>query len=612
LKKKSWEKGVWFWEVLEGVFGKEMVLEAKELGEKKVWSELGASWCYMNKKIGKGKMAERRLKDSSPEWVPLGTIGRMVLSAETFEKCCKEREEMVEVNVEAREEIAERLNSYKHSCEIDRMFEWFLENGFGVICDKEPNTGVYVKVKPDGSKLQIISDRSVANKYDRVCPLSFRLFSAEKMKEILRSGKDVWFCSFDISNFFHSFVIPDAMKRAVPTIYRWVKKDGSIVCVEAHRLVFGSSFSPVVSNAGACEIMGIADSVYDKSCGGPRSKTHEETGSVEDLSGLYVDDFLEASTVKGRGRERHNFKMGKFLEHNCGIKPTSVVEDEQEIDYAGKSYCGRRECARIGNSRKNKVKCIALLIWVVTHSLSKEVVESLVGSLCYLGCHLGWCFPFLNRASEWYHGKEGIDGDDIRYDLTVGLVLSVVPWTPRMQIRWVKGNTDPKRCIYVDAQNDFGRFGLVWWDGVKWCKRSMSIPSKFCCSQQCAELYGLKKAIGFGKNVLGREFTVASDSVGSVHALCRFKMASNAWRRNQLFRMMIRDLFGEELMIWLLWVPSEWNPADGGSREEHEERCVEGVYEGCMKDVFENCIGRTEFYSRIGSGGFEGEHDAGV
>jgi hypothetical protein len=135
LRKKSWEKGCWFWEVLVGVFGKEMISEAKELEEKKDWSKLGASRCYMNQRNGRGKMAERRMKDSSPVWVPLGTIGKMEISAETFERCCKAKEVMEEGEGEAREEIDERLCSYKHSFEIDHMFEWFLEQGFGVISD---------------------------------------------------------------------------------------------------------------------------------------------------------------------------------------------------------------------------------------------------------------------------------------------------------------------------------------------------------------------------------------------------------------------------------------------------------------------------------------------
>jgi hypothetical protein len=399
------------------------------------------------------------------------------------------------------------------------------------------------------------------------------------------------------------------MRKLAPTIYQWKKTDGSVQNIEALRLVFGSSFSPAVSHAAGCEVLGMTDTIYDKSVEGSKTKTCEEKECSLDESVMYIDDFLEASVTKERAGERFEYKKRCFENHKCGIKQSAVFEGVMELDFAGKSLCGRKECARIGNTRKNKVKCIALLLWIIRRGITKESVESLVGSLCFLGSHLGWVFPFLNRAAEWCHGDESFRPEDILADLTIGLVVAVIPWSPKMQIMWAKGCLDDKKCIYVDAQNDFGRFGMVWWNGCKWRVRSVRIPKKYCCSQQCAELYGLKKAIGFGKNFFGREFTVAGDSIGSLHAICRFNMASRAWRRNQLFRAIIRDLFGEELMIWLLWIESKWNPADGGSREVCKKRLVEKDYEESLDGVFERCMGRTNFYSRTGTSQSEGEYD---
>jgi hypothetical protein len=615
LRKKGWENGVWFEGVLMGVFGKDLVDEAKVMEREKDWVELGASREYMHNRCGKYKVSERKvIKEGKAEvsWVPLGVIGEMNVSEKAFEKCCKRKAGEGVDQAEANQSIDLSLNSYKHSFEIDRMFDWYLKMGFGVITEKRANTGVYVKLKPDGSKLQIISDRSAANKFDKSDPMSFRLFSAEKMKGILRSGLDVWIYSFDVSNFFHSFIIPNSMREAAPTIYCWKKLDGSSVNVEALRLVFGSSFSPVVSHAAGCEVLGIQDTVYDKSTVGSQNKTFEVSSFEFDLSDIYIDDFLEASVVKERARLRYEWKKKQFEEKGCGIKQKSVFEGVLQIDFAGKGYCGKKECARIGNTRKNKVKCIALLLWVIRKGLSKDWVESLVGSLCFLGSHLGWVFPFLNRASEWFHGNDSFRPEDILFDLSVGLMVASIPWSPRTQIMWVKGCVDPRKCIYVDAQNDFGRFGLVWWNGKEWSVRSIKIPEKYCCSQQCAELYGLKKAIGFGRALFGKVFTVASDSVGSLHALCRFKMASRAWRRNQLFRAIIKDLFGVDLMLWLLWIQSEFNPADGGSRECHEKKCVERRFEGCMEGIFEKCMGRTDFYSRVGPCVPQREHNERV
>jgi len=60
---------------------------------------------------------------------------------------------------------------------------------------------------------------------------AFSNFSVEEMKPILRAQEDVWFYSFDISNFYHSFIIPEEMRKEVPTIYWWKKVSGDVVFV---------------------------------------------------------------------------------------------------------------------------------------------------------------------------------------------------------------------------------------------------------------------------------------------------------------------------------------------------------------------------------------------
>jgi len=261
------------------------------------------------------------------KWELIGVIGEIVVSVETFRKCCVVNSEPGEIDIE-------RLNSYKHSEEIDKMFEWYIENGFGRISEKSPNTGVYVKIKPDGSKLQIISDRSMSNDADRWLPKSFRLFSPDDMKLILRCEEDVWFYSFDVSNFFHSFAIPEEMAREVPVIYRWVQADGRVVSVEALRLVFGSKFSPIVSHAEGCNVIGTKDTVYEKKVDGGFMKLRKGLGLARDVSGMYIDDFLEASTVKSRAEGRYRENRRKIEERGCGIKPKAVVEDVMEIEFA--------------------------------------------------------------------------------------------------------------------------------------------------------------------------------------------------------------------------------------------------------------------------------------
>jgi hypothetical protein len=58
------------------------------------------------------------------------------------------------------------LDSYVHSAVLDDMFNWMLDQGFGVLTELLLNTGAYIKWKNDGTKLQVISDRSEKNKMD--------------------------------------------------------------------------------------------------------------------------------------------------------------------------------------------------------------------------------------------------------------------------------------------------------------------------------------------------------------------------------------------------------------------------------------------------------------
>jgi hypothetical protein len=643
--------------VLEGVFGERLVGEAVKMEVEKDWRTL---YCCLPYSMGIHKLISNRgLQGEKVEvWKDLGQVGRITVSEEAYLRCVSAYgkeveeedqwcEEELEVGIggEGEEEQFEgedgnedeepsnglvhdesqghpwddvqefpeapNLDSYGHSVVLDDMFEWMLEKGFGRLTDLPPNTGAYVKWKNDGSKLQVISDRSERNKMDVIRPKSFKLFSPEDMKKLLRGGEDVRLFIFDISNFFHCFEIPEAMRDAVPTIYRWVQQDGSIWSVEAFRLVFGGSFSPVVSQAAISEFLRIQDTVFERRERVWRKDLWDEM-VTDRTSGIYIDDFVEAGVG---AEERFDQKMEMIMRAGCGIKPTSVQRGVLVAEYAGKGYCGNSKCPRIGNSDANKTKCMAMLLCCVRKGVSKEMVESLVGSISFLGSPVGWCFPFLRRCSEWVRGATNFSFQIILEDLVLAFVVACIPWCPMSEILWFCPVDFPQENhIFVDAQNDFGRFGMIWCKDGVWMERSVRIPKKFCCSQQCAELFAITKALGLGFSIFGREFAVVSDSVGSITALCRPNMATKSWRRNQILRRFVLDLVGREFLVWLLWVPSELNPSDDGSRMVVEERMVEREYKGDMVKVFEkgNLFDRTQFFSRARDRRSESEHADGI
>ena len=181
------------------------------------------------------------------------------------------------------------------------------------------------------------------NKADEIRPRSFKLFSPEDMKCIMRKRVDLWFFSFDISNFFHSFVVSKLMRSLCPTLYRWAQRNGSCVTVEAPRLGFGSSFSQLCPHGMACKLLGIPDTIYDKS--------FEE----------HLKVLIKTSTWTS---------YLKFLDANCGIKESSVKEAVRKIEYTSKVYCGKAACTMIGNSEKNKRKILAHILSCVKDGLA--------------------------------------------------------------------------------------------------------------------------------------------------------------------------------------------------------------------------------------------------
>jgi hypothetical protein len=247
---------------------------------------------------------------------------------------------------------------------------------------------------------------------------------------------------------------------------------------------------------------------------------------------------------------------------------------------------------------------MALLFVVWASALCKVVVESLIGSISYLGCQHGLCLPFLNRANCWMRGVLAVEEREVKKDLVEAFIVACVPWTPCSELVWCRGDCDWCKWLFVDAQNDYGRYCIVWWNGHCWMEVSDTIPNKFCDSQQTAELFGVLKAIGLGLSLFGKEFLVVSDSVGSICSLCRLSMATKSWRRNQLLRKIVRDLLGKEYWIGCFWIASEFNPADKGTRMEGCVSRVEKVCEMEMESVFKEgvCLDKAQFFNRVSSG----------
>jgi hypothetical protein len=112
--------------------------------------------------------------------------------------------------------------------------------------------------------------------------------------------------------------------------------------------------------------------------------------------------------------------------------------------------------------------------------VSVEMVESMVGSISFLGSTVGWCFPFPRRCSEWVRGAAAFSFESIFEDLILAFVIACIPWCPISEIVWFcPVGFLQENHIFVDAQNDVGRFVKVWCKDGVWMERSVKIPVKF-------------------------------------------------------------------------------------------------------------------------------------
>ena len=147
---KSWKKECSATTLLSQVFGAKLLGEAETLMQESDWCDLICEPPYRRKGVCRCKNPKASQK---LDWFPFGIVGKINIDDDVFSRCFVRREESQPFDPDS-------ILSYHSSEAIDNMFYWYTVNGYGVLSDKVPNTGLYVKMKLDGSKLQIISDRS--------------------------------------------------------------------------------------------------------------------------------------------------------------------------------------------------------------------------------------------------------------------------------------------------------------------------------------------------------------------------------------------------------------------------------------------------------------------
>jgi hypothetical protein len=504
-------------------------------------------------------------RQKSLSWTPFGDFGRILVDTPTLEKVRRSS-----APEDPNPDFHSFLGKYRYDQSVSDMADWFVEKG---LASEElsvpPNTAVYVKIKPNGSKLQVIADASLRNKTLPFKPLNFVLFSCEHAKPILRSEGLTYFFSFDASNFYHAFVLPQTFQDEMPVILRIIARDGSHRALRCLRATFGDCFSPVLTHQSLSDLFEVPSTVYEK---GREPKPHPcpWLDSSKDLSVMYIDDLLEASKVLNDAHDRYSFRRSKIADRSIPVKPTSVKEGVLDIEFAGKRYSGAHGLPFIANTKENSIKLIALTIQLLSPKrVSTTFLKSYIGSLSFGCMHNKVALPYLSELNSLSESEEPevILKDSIRFDALLSLQLALSPWSPESELRWT-GFQDSLPSVVVDASVEHALVGIfIFTSGRECWHGSFTIPKKFNSSQQMAELYGVFIALRKGEERLGPAFNLVSDSISSINSVVRIKMSPTPKARNTLIRKIVRWAYLKPLKVAVSWVDTDHNIADGPSRK---------------------------------------------
>jgi hypothetical protein len=502
-------------------------------------------------------------KKDQLSWVPLGEVGKYIIGEDTLlSVLSKGTPEVVDPDFE------DFFKKYRFQKPVCDMADWLLEKGLATVTLEPPNTGVYVKVKPDGSKLQIIADASLRNKSIGLKPRNFVLFSPEHVKPVMREPGKTFFFTFDASNFYYAFVLPQWFQDNIPVILRIPDEDGGARSLRCSRAAFGDKISPVLTHQALSDMLGFPSTVYVKGTE-PRPHPCPWLDERRDVSGIYIDDMIEISKDCQAAETRYQYKREKIRERDIPVKPSSVNEGVVDCEFAGKRYSGKADAQFIGNTKRNSAKLVALAMLTVSRiKISSDEIRSLIGSFAFGTCHHKRALPFLAALSQRVtEGCQSINlSTALKMDILISLQLVLLPWSPESEIRWdgFKPN-DP--TVIVDASFKDKLVGIYLFDGNECWVGSFSIPTKFADSQQTAELYGLILALKRGWERFGPNFNVVADSASSVSSTTNIKMSALPLVRNLLIRKVVRWSFMREMKISLSWTDTKHNLADIPSRE---------------------------------------------
>jgi len=356
-------------------------------------------------------------------------------------------------------------------------------------------------------------------------PKPFRL---PKLEALYGRG-EMWFAKIDLSNAYHSVVLPDDLSSCFcfvvgGRIFRW------------KRLPFGWDRSPHIFQDLMCSIM--------------RGRRVVVVGSS---ILVYLDDVLVVgSSPASVGLTVFNV-VKELVAEGFIISPKSELEPSQSISWLGKDICcsGARVC--VTTSESTLLLCIALIAFVSGKKGPARLLRTLCGLLCWAASHCKLPLPWLQHSHLAMLANARSLPQTAKDHLCVAIEAASKSYSC-MPTGWVGAAPVDLLCflkaqpvlpgvgdgfctpmvapwiVFTDAAAAVGRFGIVALYFIRGCVFSVAwslpLPRALCGTdcQQTAELYAIKVCVS--KFLPWGDVRIVSDSSSSIHSC--LKMSTKA------------------------------------------------------------------------------------
>ena len=399
---------------------------------------------------------------------------------------------------------------------------------------KPPNARAYVQHKNEHKCFLILPMLDLNARC--VDPLPFKLPTLDGLAHLLQlcalRGEQLFYCTLDISNHFWSCRLPPAQRDSIK-----LGVGGRVYALQS--LPFGWKHSPSMAQAILAAFL-----------------VEYFPGSVVVIQ--YADDLLVAGRHSSSVRQQALRTKADLERAGWVVSPKSSLDPSNRVKWMGKVVGGDQ--GGVQNAPAVQAHLICCWLRLATTGYTEKTLRRMLGKLQWAVRPRRGAQPFVAGAYRWLNqgpSTAKCTPPKVLRGLWEGIACALVPWVPHGTLR----STD---TIYCDA----ARQGQIYYVGLWGDSLGMRIKMlpDWVATQQAAELAGIVETVRMGAYRRIQYLRVYGDNMSSLFSVMKGRAATACDAQNRLLRQLQHVLCWSGVVVELLWVKGELNPADVPSR----------------------------------------------